>query len=522
MAFKINWKFLKTKKFIFSAIALVLVLLVVFSVINSKNSKSKYETAKVERGNLVQTVDVTGNINAAEDLSLNFQVPGVISYVAVKEGDKVNAGQWLANLTLSELDAAVAQAQATLDQKLAGATQEQINAAQKQVDSAETALNSAKSLAVTNLNSKYDAALASLDDTAVKMGSAFKATRDIQIKYFTGTTQESIKYQNNLDLINNAQFKFNGALSLAKISKSQSDIDAAIDSAASGLENISTALAANRDILDREPYKSTIADTDRTALDTQKTVISTNKITISGIKNEIAVLKSQNENSINAAEAALNLQKANYESLVAVPREVDVAYYRAALAQAKANRNKAIIFAPISGEISKINKKKGEMISSAETMLELLSPHFEINVDVPETDVVKLAVEDNATINFDALGTDAKFSGKIISIEPSSTNIQDVVYYKVKVAIDDTSNGLLKSGMTCDILIKTDTRENVLYVPSRSILTRAGSGQKYVRVLDKDNKVTEKDVGVGLKADDGLVEILTGLEQDETIILKAL
>lgn len=522
MAFKINWKFLKTKKFIFGALALILVLAVVFSVINSRSSKSKYETAKAERGNLAQTVDVTGNINAAEDLSLNFQVPGVISYVAIKEGDKVYAGQWLANLTLSELDAAVAQAQATLDQKLAGATEEQINTAQKQIDSAQIALDNAKSLATANLNSKYDAALASLDDTSIKIGNAFKASRDIQIKYFSGNTQESLKYQNNLDLINNAQFKFNGTLNLAKISKSQNDIDAAIDSAVGSLEIISTALASNRDILDKEPYKSTITDADKTILDTQKSIISTAKITISGTKNEIAVLKSQNENSINAAEAALNLQKASYDSLVAVPREVDVAYYRAALAQAKANRNKAIIFAPISGEISKVNKKKGEMISSAESMLELLSPHFEINVDVPETDVVKLAVEDSTIITFDALGTDTKFSGKIISIEPSSTNIQDVVYYKVKVAIDDTSNGLLKPGMTCDILIKTDFRENVLFVPTRAVLTRTGSGQKYVRVLTEDNKVIEKDVNTGLKADDGLVEILSGLEQNETIILKAL
>jgi len=155
-------------------------------------------------------------------------------------------------------------------------------------------------------------------------------------------------------------------------------------------------------------------------------------------------------------------------------------------------------------------------------MFELLSPHFEINVDVPETNVVKIRVGENAIITFDALGSDTKFTGKVVSIDPSAVIVRDVVYYKVKITIDDTHNELLKPGMTCNILIQTDSRENVLYLPSRAILTRPGTNQKYVRVLDQNNQVVEKDVVTGLKADDGLVEILSGLEENETVILKIL
>jgi RND family efflux transporter MFP subunit len=522
MAFKFNWAFFKSKKFIIGAIVLIVVLSIIGVTVNSRNAKPKYETGKVEQGDIVQTVDVTGNINAADDLQLSFQVPGVISNVSVKEGDTVNKGQLLANLTLADLDAAVAQAQASLNQKLAGATPEQINAAQKQVDSAQTALTNAQTLAQTSLTSKYDSALASLDDASVKLGSAYKVVHDLQIKYFTGTTQESLSYQGNMDQINNAQFNFNAALSLAKISKSQNDIDAAINNIISGLNTTVTAISQNRDLMDKEPAKSIIPDTDKASLDAQKTAISAEKITMSGIKNDIAVTKSQNQNSIDTAQAALDLQKANYDSLVAKPRDVDIAYYEAALAQARASRNKAIIYAPIAGEIGKVNKKKGELISSNEPMVELLSPHFEINIDVPETDVVKLKTGDVATITFDALGTDTKFSGTVMSIEPASTNIQDVIYYNVKVAISDDDNTVrLKSGMTADVLIATDSRQNVLNIPLRAVLTRTSTGQKYVRVL-VNNAVVEKDVTLGLKADDGLVEILSGLQAGEIIVLKAL
>jgi len=523
MAIKINWKFLKSKKLIISLIVLAIVVVGAwFFLANSQKSKFPYETVKVERGNLTQTVEVTGNINATEDLSLNFQVPGVIAYVGVKEGSKVYAGQWLANLTLTELDAAVAQAQAVLDQKLAGATPEQINAAQKQIESAEIALNNARALANASLNSKYESAIVSLDDVSVKMNNTLKTTRDLKIKYFTDTSQESIRYQNNLDLINNALLKFNGLLNLAKISRNQNDIDTTIDNALESLDIILVSLTSNRDILDIEPHKSKISEQEKASLDNQKSIISTAKITIAGVKNDIAISKSQNENNIKSAEAALNLQKANYDNLVAKPREVDIAYYRAALAQAEANRNKAIIYAPISGVITKVNKNKGETISSTEPMFELLSPHFEINVDVPETNVVKIRVGKNAIITFDALGSDTKFTGKVVSIDPSAVIVRDVVYYKVKITINDTHNELLKPGMTCNILIQTDNRENVLYLPSRSILTRPGTNQKYVRVLDQNNQVVEKDVVIGLKADDGLVEILSGLEENETVILKIL
>ena len=153
-------------------------------------------------------------------------------------------------------------------------------------------------------------------------------------------------------------------------------------------------------------------------------------------------------------------------------------------------------------------------------MVQLLSPHFEIEVDVPETDVVKTKTSDKAVISFDALGSDIKFDGVVMSIEPASTDIQDVVYYKVKVSINDNSSGMIKSGMTANILINTNKRDNVLFVPSRAILNRTGIDQKYVRVLGQDGLVTEKNVSLGLKGDDSKTEIVSGLIDGEVVVLK--
>jgi len=152
-------------------------------------------------------------------------------------------------------------------------------------------------------------------------------------------------------------------------------------------------------------------------------------------------------------------------------------------------------------------------------MIELLSPHYETKVDVPETDVVKVKVGDEAEITLDALGSDIKFKGKVLTVDPASTEIQDVVYYKVKVAIEDSGNETIKPGMTADVLVDTDRRDNVIFIPSRALLTRSGTDEKYVRVL-KDGAVEERTVKLGLKADDGKTEVISGLNEGEEIVLR--
>lgn len=519
MKFKFKPNFKSKKTWIIIA-AVVIVLIIAFSFLSGGKKTSKYETVKAERGNLVQTVDATGNVESANDLSLHFDGMGIVENVRVKEGDTVRAGQWLANLSLSQLNAGVAQAQAALDQKLAGATTEQINVAQKQVESAQVAFNDAQTLANNNLSAKYTYALNVLDDSYIKMYNAYTAVDAIKTAHFQANDQESLNVRNNEEYqIRVPRDEAKAAIDIAKASLKNEDIDNALSVTVTFLNKILTGLTAVRSSCDSALYQGVVTATEKASLDTQKAYISTAQTTASSLKNDIAVLKIQNANSLNAAKAALDLQQANYDSLVAKPRDVDIAYYQAALDQAIASRNKAIIYAPIEGVITKVNKKKGELISSSEAMIEMLSPHYEIDVDIPETDVVKLKTGNDVTITLDALGSDVKFIGSVLSIDPASTNIQDVVYYKVKVGIDDKNADSFKPGMSADVLIKTDSRDNVLYIPYRAVLSRTDTNEKYVRVL-KDDKVVEKTVELGLKADDGQVEILSGISEGDVIVLK--
>jgi multidrug efflux pump subunit AcrA (membrane-fusion protein) len=177
-----------------------------------------YITAKVERGNLRQTVSVTGMVVAKPTIDLSFQLSGKLASKNVAEGAQVKASDILAQLEsadqefqASQAEAVLRTAQANLNLKLVGASSEDIKVAQTNVASAKAILGQAQ----TNL------------DNTIKL------------------TKENIK-KTELDL-QNSQI----ALTTAKVTleSSKTDLDNIIKSTAQSLNNayedIKTTISAN-------------------------------------------------------------------------------------------------------------------------------------------------------------------------------------------------------------------------------------------------------------------------------------
>lgn len=77
------------------------------------------QTAKVEVRELQRTVDAVGSLDPNEEITVSNQVEGLVSKVFVDLGDSVKAGQVIAQLDTAELDLAVRQQTAALQQELA-------------------------------------------------------------------------------------------------------------------------------------------------------------------------------------------------------------------------------------------------------------------------------------------------------------------------------------------------------------------------------------------------------------------
>ncbi|MFA5886527.1 MAG: efflux RND transporter periplasmic adaptor subunit [Patescibacteria group bacterium] len=207
-------------------------------------------------------------------------------------------------------------------------------------------------------------------------------------------------------------------------------------------------------------------------------------------------------------------------------RVEDIELSRAQLAQAQANldlikkqESDSQIIAPIDGQVSKINYEIGEQVGTLAALTMLTENNFEIEVDISESDISKIKLQDPVAITFDAFGEVRQFKGQIYFIEPASTVIQGVIYYKVKILLVDSPENLvdIKAGMTANTTIMTNKKEDIFMVPARAVIDKNGAG-KFIRLLE-NGQVREISVVVGISGNDGLLEIKgDGLSAGQAVI----
>ena len=112
------------------------------------------ETQAVERGDIARMIQTTGTVVCADEANVSPKVEQRIVWLQVEEGDRVKAGQVLARLDTTELDAQVRQAEAEVrvaEARLrdieAGARAQEIRAAEAAVAQAKAQIAAARSAA---------------------------------------------------------------------------------------------------------------------------------------------------------------------------------------------------------------------------------------------------------------------------------------------------------------------------------------------------------------------------------------
>ena len=81
----------------------------------------------------------------------------------------------------------------------------------------------------------------------------------------------------------------------------------------------------------------------------------------------------------------------------------------------------------------------------------------------------------------------------------------------------EDGNELVRDGMTANVVITTEKKDNTISVLQGVIITR--DGKKFVKVLEGKNTV-EKEVVVGDASSSGQVEIISGLIDGDLVIVK--
>ncbi len=485
------------------------------------------------------------------------------------------AGASGAKAGLQQYEAGVRNQESILADMQKGTRPEEMQIAQTAVDNAEKVLEDAKknltnveSKADADLTNAYSSALTSLPSAVTKAKAALLTLSDIQLANFNGSgfydnqieNAKAVAAQSLLGVNNAGEWateflsrESGGTYGLVQetvASPTNEKIEDVLIKTLDALQKVKLAL----DII---PMTTDISATEKLNLETEKLSIDTAIISVSGNRQTLTVTKAANQSLISTAEAGINnaesalltakntltLKQAGYtqnqiDSQVAMVEQskAGLASQRAMLNQAYANVQqykvqieKTKLRAPMNGIVTKMEAKVGEIIfpssSSAEIQIPLVSligeGNFEMEANIAEIDIAKIKIGDLATVTLDAY-SEIEFTATVTFVDPAETYIEGIPTYRVKLQFDKQDERI-KSGMTANIDILTNKKENVILIPQRAVATK--DGMKLVSIAEENGEehittIKQVEVKTGIRSSDGRIEIIEGIDEGDVVVTR--
>lgn len=479
-------KNLATKRnIIILAIIVVLLGIFLFSRNGSDGSNDIYTLKKAD---FEKRLTLSGKVVAAESVDLSFETSGVVAGVYKNVGDKVSKGTILTALDSGELQASREKARADL---LA----------------AEAELNKLKSTTTDNtevLNNKR-AIVDAIVDAYTKSDDAIRSKVD---QYFKNpeTTSPEIKYSfedyfERKALINPARIVVEETLIKWKALVGRLTIENYTENV---LKDSRKYIYIVKDFLDLlSPAVNsfeTSSELSQTTIDKYKTDLYSGRANINTAISDMTSAEEKLRISISdipVQEAKVKAAEANVESFNAQIR-------------------KTLIIAPFEGIVSLQDAKVGQAFSSSVKVAGMISENYEIELYVPEINIIGIKLGNKGTITLDA-NPEKSFEAVVTHIDPAETLKDGVSNYKVKLAFAG-NDPLIRSGMTADASVVTDLRSDILSIPERATINEDGKIFVWKKV-SPEKEAVKTEIKTGEKDGKGNVEVLGGLSEDDIILL---
>lgn len=504
----------KSKKRVWIS-ATIIALIVLYMVFGGKSS-TDVSTYKVESKEFVQNVSLTGKVIAAKNVDMGFETSGRINKVNFKVGDRVKKGQVIASLQNGDSVSNLQKASALLNQVQTGSRSEEVAIAQGDLIGAQSEADLSKQALENELFNIYNKA-----DEVIrfKIDNSFENPRSVnpQFKYSIDQNQVLKKQLSDTRLRLTETFaKWNGKNSIGDIDEVKSYITLVQDF----INDVNTAMGIATE-------KSNTTDVNYATVQADKADVVAARTGFTASVSAFNQAQINYKNSITALNRAQN----NLTLKQSGGTQNEIAIQRANLINAQAFVAKTIITAPFDGVITKVDVKEGEISSPNTPVISLLNDgEYQIETYVSENDIAKLKVDQKTKISLDAYGRDVFFEGMIISVDPAETIKDGVSTYRTKIQFAEKDERV-KSGMTANIDIETDRRQNIVSIPQAAVILEKGIKKVYVLMDDScvantscaDNFKKMKNINVveiktGEINNNGDIEIISGLENNQTII----
>jgi HlyD family secretion protein len=405
---KTGWsKVVARKKVAIAGVLAVAVVAVAgFYFFGNSSSTPQYMTAKVERGNLRNTVTATGALQAVTTVQVGSQASGTISALYADFNSVVKKGQ-----VVAQLDPAVAKAQ--VDQSRANLQQARASLQQAQA-------------AVANSR-------AGVSDARAK---ALGAQSTVQ----------------------NSQAGVSGAEANVAVLKAQQDDALSFLKQQEAL--VQSGVIAQRELdVAKTSYRTAQARYDQAVAQLNQAKLSAQSSVSSGV--------AQSQAQVQQSQAQVQQSQAQVQQA-----QAQVQQAQAALQLAEVNLSHTTITSPIDGVVVSRDVNVGQTVAaslSAPTLFTIANDltQMQIIANIDQADIGLVEQAKSVKFSVDAFpGKD--FDGKIQQMRLNPQNVQNVVTYNVVIDVNNPEQKL-KPGMTANLIITIDERNNVLKVPNSSL-----------------------------------------------------
>jgi HlyD family secretion protein len=531
------WKYAQKHK-IKSSIALIIILVAGYFgynyLFNKTSNETRYILASVTNGTITTSVSGTGQVSAKEERDIKAKTSGEITYLNATSGQSVSKGTLLATIDTTQAKKSIQEAEENLEsaqislQKLIGA--DESNPRNKQE-------------AQEDLTKAYEDGYNTVSTVFLDLPSIMKGLDDI----LYGNTFNN--YQDNIDYYNFVTYTYDERVTQYK------------DSAAASYKTARASYDKNF-----QDYKSSNRYSDTATVDALITqTYNTSKDIAQSIKDTINLIQfhedtltyynlkinSTADTHITSLSSYLSKANSDISSLFNITSTIKndkqaledtdsdirtakltVTQKERALQEAKDALSDNYIYAPFNGIISTLNILKGDDVSSGTTVGTIITQSKIAEITLSESDIANIKVGNKATLTFDAI-ENLTVDGEVTAVDSVGAASSGVVSYGLEIAFD-TDNESVKPGMSTSATIATNSKENVLTVPTTAVKSR-NDGTYYVQVLgeiyDLTNRAslikgvtsttppTIKIVTIGL-ADDTNTEITSGLSEGDQVVVR--
>ena len=511
-----------------------ILIVIIFGIFFFRNGETKISVGRLEKGNIEESVSVSGIVAPNQESSLAFEKAGRIQSINVKVGDKVSVGQTLSSLAGGTDYAGVLNAKAQLD-----AAEANLQDAKNGPSATDIAVKQAAvDAALANLNSDYN----SISDTirsvntnltdilGNQIGTIFSFSSSYRLSFNScnQSLQSQIETQRNLldskmASLNNLSQTF----TVASLS-TQADIDSQIDVAGDQVYN--TTILVSNILDDLNKLLTSSCSLSDASLDKYRPLISSARSSISSTISNINTLKSKlttDRNALSSANSIMAQLKAGStpERIKSLQALVDQA--NANLVSAQSNNAKNSIVAPFSGTITAVNMNLGEISSPNTPAIKIISSNnLELKIKLSEVDLVKVKAGNKAKVYLDTYGNSVVFPGVVSEVDPAATKDGNVSTYYAKIDFTSTDERI-RSGMNGSADIVTAEKENADYIFAKYIkVDGTNTTVKVIKDIAKlksttsnvdDKNIEIRNVTLGIRSTDGKIEILSGLSSSDNL-----